>query len=246
MFKRLNDAEKEPGAFKRDPKINLNLPLADRLTRYKFQATLIIRLITRPHQGRYNAADYEADDPDFEPNRLRLRLFNWIMADWRKRLDIATDWMHAEWHVETFAKQDGLCDNPLKYCYKWETKLLDAMIPYVDGKDKCIIRYFAEIMLLDAPLLDRIRKIAEDPDRAGLAVLICVYLINYREPVKETCLGILEGLYRNNAAAKSHARKFLVKLRPEVVEEVEAVKAEVNADVKTDVKTDVTTDVKAE
>lgn len=44
-------------------------------------------------------------------------------------------------------------------------------------------------------------------------------MIMFRPSAKETCLDILEGLHRNNAAAKAAAAKYLRKYRPAALNE---------------------------
>ena len=52
----------------------------------------------------------------------------------------------------------------------WVLKVLDGIVPYVDAKDKLFIRFLSEIPAINADILERIKKLAQDPERVGLAV----------------------------------------------------------------------------
>lgn len=142
----------------------------------KVTVQFLIRTATKPYVEKIGGNDSgtRTDDPNFETIRCRERLFLWIMEDWRRRLEIAIAWMQAEWTAENFETPEDGIKNPEINCYALQCKLLDAIMPYVDGKDTKIIQFFAGIVLVDAPFLDRVRKMAEDPDRATLAVNVCL------------------------------------------------------------------------
>lgn len=44
------------------------------------------------------------------------------------------------------------------------------MVPYLDAKDKVLIRFLSEIPAINADILERVKKLARDPERVGLAV----------------------------------------------------------------------------
>lgn len=53
---------------------------------------------------------------------------------------------------------------------EWVLKVLDGMVPYLDAKDKVLIRFLSEIPAINADILERVKKLARDPERVGLAV----------------------------------------------------------------------------
>ncbi|KAF2805940.1 uncharacterized protein BDZ99DRAFT_449623 [Mytilinidion resinicola] len=172
---------------------------------------------------------------------IREMLYQHIMADWRRRIDFATSWLSEEWYNDRisgdfFAAQtrklngngngSTAATTPQTPNYtKWVLKLLDSMLPYLESNDKGIIRFLSEIPAIDEQILTRVKRIAEDPERVGLTVNVLHYLILFRPPVREMCVGAVEDLWRNYDGAKTSTRKLLLKWRPEVLQE-ELVKAE--------------------
>lgn len=148
---------------------------------------------------------------------IRETLFKWVMADFRHRINVAISWLNEEWYNEqVLAKADASYRSSEAYD-TWTLRLLDAISPYLDAKDKSIMRFISEIPALSNGVFQRIKSIANDPDRAGLAVNILHYLIVIRPPVREQALDALEDLYSNYQGAAMSAKKVLAKWRPHVV-----------------------------
>ena len=78
----------------------------------------------------------------------------------------------------------------------------------------------SEIQAINPDMLDRINRLAEDPERLALAVKVLIYLIFFRPPVREMCLDVLEQIYKDNPAARAPVdkAKVLQKWRPSAVE----------------------------
>ncbi|GAB7364971.1 hypothetical protein MBLNU230_g5755t1 [Neophaeotheca triangularis] len=160
-------------------------------------------------------------------NAIRESLYNYVTEDFRRRLDVALNWLNEEWYVARLAQKQRTAVSipplPLPHLladyYHYATRLLDFMIPYFDVKDgKYLTRFLAELPFLDQSLLDRAHKIADDPERVPIAVTALVYLAMFRPPVKEAALDVLEAMWRGNEDAREVAGKHLRKLRPGVFE----------------------------
>jgi symplekin len=82
-----------------------------------------------------------------------------------------------------------------------------------------LIRFLSEIPEIDGRVLDRVRKVADDPERVSMATTSLQYMIMYRPPVREACVDALELLWRENEDAKGAAGKILGRWRPAVLEE---------------------------
>jgi symplekin len=158
--------------------------------------------------------------------RIREALLNYIMEDFRRRINVAIAWLNEEWYCDRLShqqrQQDNANDTDLEHqtpTYTLYTlRLLDSLIPYLDTKDnKILIRFVSEIPALPPALFPRLAKIADDPERVNLVVQGLLYLVMFRPPVRELALDALEGLWRSNEDARKPAEKHLARWRPEVV-----------------------------
>lgn len=164
---------------------------------------------------------------------IREALFNYIMESFRSRIEVAIIWLNEEWYSDRLLlqqqQQDGVMvngDENLPNYWPWLLRLFDSIIPYLDVKDgRIIIRVLSEIPAVDTRVLDRVRKIAEDPERVAISCNALLYLAMFRPPVREIVLDCVQRLWRENADARSSAGKILGKYRPAVLKE-EATKKE--------------------
>lgn len=152
--------------------------------------TVISRLITRSSGGLENESVTEDDSlqtviskEEAVGTRLthttRDHLWRYIIEDFRARIHLAILWLNEEWLNDTafaqLTKQDPLqkprssSGSTPNYDY-WVIKVLDIIIPYLDSKDKLLIRFLSEIPAIDERILQRVKGLARDPERAGLAV----------------------------------------------------------------------------
>ncbi|OCK80984.1 hypothetical protein K432DRAFT_381741 [Lepidopterella palustris CBS 459.81] len=164
-------------------------------------------------------------------NTIRDALYMYIMQDWRKRIDVATSWLSEEWYNDRIQLEAARAEaedtnsdsndlpTPTLHYHKWVLKLLDAILPYLESNDKIMIRFLSEIPDVDGDILQRVKRIAEDPERVGLTVNILHYLILFRPPVRDLCIDALEDLWRNYDGTKTATSKLLKKWRPEVLEQ---------------------------
>lgn len=84
---------------------------------------------------------------------------------------------------------------------RWMLKLLDGIIPFIDAGSKLLIRFVSEIPSLDRDVLQRIIRMAKDPERVQLAVNALHYLVLLRPPVRELSLDALVDLYQNSTSS---------------------------------------------
>lgn len=96
---------------------------------------------------------------------------------------------------------------------KWAGKVLDAMIPFLEpGDRKIFIRLLSDLPYLNADLVSRIQSLILDPLRSKIGFLSLQFLIMYRPPVKDVCLGILRELTNSDQEdLKEEATKLLAK-----------------------------------
>lgn len=224
--------------------------------------TTLTRLATRASLG----LDY--DDPDTKqsrrhfstPSAIRDALYLYIIDDFRRRIDVAIQWLNEEWYNDAIALEQGSKSTTNgttghhqqhqaeSHYRKWLYKILDGFLPFLDAKDRLLIRFLSEVPELDDTVVKRVVRLAADPDRVNLAVQALYYLVLYRPPVREACLDGVEDLFLHcksyplltesdmgsvytdiataDEDAKKAAEKVLVKYRPEVVERNKEVKIE--------------------
>ena len=151
--------------------------------------TVISRLMTRASGGLENESVTEDDSLQTVISKegaagtrlthsTRDRLWRYIIEDFRSRIHLAILWLNEEWlndvaHAKSTEKEEqkplASSGNTPNYDY-WVTKVLDIIIPYLDSKDKLLIRFLSEIPAIDERILQRVKGLARDPERAGLAV----------------------------------------------------------------------------
>lgn len=150
--------------------------------------TVVARLLTRPSGGLENENAPEDDSLQTVVSKegavtrlnhtIRDYLWRYIIEDFRARIHLAILWLNEEWlndiaYAQT-TEQEGqkprsLPGNTPNYDF-WVIKVLDIIIPYLDSKDKLLIRFLSEIPAIDERILQRVKGLARDPERAGLAV----------------------------------------------------------------------------
>ncbi|KAF4552318.1 mRNA cleavage and polyadenylation specificity factor complex subunit pta1-like protein [Elsinoe fawcettii] len=183
--------------------------------------TTLTRLATRAPAGLDTPSNPR---PRFSPASLiRDALFRYIIDDFRRRIDVAISWLNEEWYADRIgAEQASLDASPAAapQYQKWLYRILDGFLPFLDAKDKLLIRFLSEIPEMDAGVIKRVVKLAADPDRVNLAVQALHYLVLYRPPVREICLDGVEELWRDYEEAKGAAGKVLGRYRPGLLEGV--------------------------
>ncbi|CAK1355393.1 mRNA cleavage and polyadenylation specificity factor complex subunit pta1 [Cercospora beticola] len=163
---------------------------------------------------------------------LRAALLTYVMENFRARIDAAIIWLNEEWYSEKLLQKqrqdDGedVEDDDLPNYWHWTLRLLDMMMPYFDVKDgRVLIRLLSEVPAVNRAIFDRVKKIAEDPERILISTNALLYLIMFRPPVRQMAIDCAEEMYRENSDARSAAKKLLAKWRPGVVEQAGAAEA---------------------
>lgn len=188
---------------------------------------------------------------------IRDALYLYVMDDFRRRIDAAISWLNEEWYNERVQRpsssspQDPEDASLANTTYtKWMHKVLDGFLPFLDAKDKLLIRFLSEIPSLDRDVVRKVTRLASDPERVPLAVAALHYLVLLRPPVRSMALDAVEDLWRNceyplsdahlqrlictaDDDARSSAAKILTKWRPAVLQEAqeqEKARAQANGD----------------
>ncbi|EZF35246.1 mRNA cleavage and polyadenylation specificity factor complex subunit [Trichophyton mentagrophytes] len=192
--------------------------------------TLLTRLATRSSAGLESE---DSVDDQKEPgkqniaNTIRNMLYRYVLEDFRARMNFAISWMNEEWYNDQIqlknasSQIEGDPKNPYVPIHygRWSLKLLEGMLPYLDAKDKVLIRFLSELPELDSPLIQKVKTLANDPERVSLCIQALHYLIIVRPPARQLCLDALVDLYQTMEETRPLATKILLKWKPEALPE---------------------------
>lgn len=126
-------------------------------------------------------------------NTIRELLYNYVLEDWRRRIEVAVAWLCEEWYNDQLTKKSGI-EAPLHY-EKWATRLIDGIMTYITAQDKVLTRFFAEIPELSRATLGRLKSLCGDPTRVQVALTTLLYLVMMRPPVREIALDTVADIW---------------------------------------------------
>ncbi|GAB1310164.1 Symplekin/Pta1 N-terminal domain-containing protein [Madurella fahalii] len=149
-------------------------------------------------------------------NVIREMLYNYILEDWRRRIEVAVAWLCEEWYNDQMTKRSG-SDAPLHY-EKCALRLIDGFLNYITAQDKVLTRFLAEIPGLSKELLGRLKALCADPTTVQLALTSLLYLVMMRPPAREMALDTVADIWTEYEDARPLAAKYLVKWRPGFIE----------------------------
>ncbi|KAL7960036.1 hypothetical protein V8C34DRAFT_278106 [Trichoderma compactum] len=182
--------------------------------------TILTRLATRSSAGLEEiSVKAEADDssrPSSLNNGIREILYNYIMEDFRKHIDVAVSWLCEEWYNDKVQQKAG-GDHPLYY-EKCTLRLIDGFLPYLHPQDKVLTRFLSEIPELNRAILSRVKHMCRDPSVTQLALTSLLYLVIMRPPIKEAALDTVQDIWTDYEDARAMAGKYLTKYRPLFIE----------------------------
>ncbi|THY36029.1 hypothetical protein D6D01_00823 [Aureobasidium pullulans] len=188
--------------------------------------TLVTRLATRApaglDEGKLKSEGSSLSRGGLLNDDVRDSLYLYIIEDFRKRIDVGISWLAEEWYNDRIQKQQNKEAEYIQEHYeKWMLKILDGIVPFLDAKDKLLIRFLSEIPSINQDVLKRVVRLAKDPERVQLAVQALHYLILLRPPAREMALDALEELYKNYDESRPLVTKIMPKFRPEALERLQ-------------------------
>lgn len=164
--------------------------------------TVLTRLATRaaaglesiPHAIKSeNDVQLEANQASVS-NKIREHLEMYILGDFRKRIDIAVAWLCEEWYNDRIQMKAN--ETTILHYEKWTLRLLDHIIPYLDSKDKILMRFLSEIPELGTEVLNRVKGLCRNPDMITLALTSLLYLVLMKPPARELALDTMEDVWK--------------------------------------------------
>lgn len=139
------------------------------------------------------------------PNSIRELLFQYVMDDFRRRIDVAVAWLCEEWYADQLAKRDSSesAGRPALHYERWAVRLLDGFLPYLTPQDKVLTRFLAEIPELSRELLGKVKILCRDPSTVSLAVTSLLYLVMMRPPARELALDTVSEIWVECKSSRS-------------------------------------------
>ena len=146
--------------------------------------TLLTRLATRASGGLEEDIE-KIENPDSMTSAqrrnladsIREMLYRYVLEDFRVRMNAATSWLNEEWYndkiQQKYARENGVADHQRsipKHYDRWVMRVLEGILPYLDARDKVLIRFLSEIPELSPALIDKVKTLANDPERVNLCV----------------------------------------------------------------------------
>lgn len=138
--------------------------------------TLIVRLATRG----LGACDVEIKGEDGRiqnipsplAQHIRQRLLAYVLADFRQNLDSAVTWLYEEWYNDSVMRDQPMGETRVRQYPVWLAKVVDGILPFVEAKDRLVIRFLSEVPELSREILNKIKILCLDPDRSTLGIQI--------------------------------------------------------------------------
>lgn len=183
---------KEEGA--RKPRAGINRLAASSYDRESWLA-VVARLSTRSIGGIQGVKAENAGSGPLVLNEIiREMLFNYILEDWRRRIEVAVAWLSEEWYNDQLTKRGG-SGAPLHY-ERCALRLVDGFINYITPQDKVLTRFLAEIPELNRDLLGRMKLLCGDPTTVNLTLTSMLYLVMMRPPAREIALDTVAEIWK--------------------------------------------------
>lgn len=165
MFLLIDEFEKT-SLISRKSKLGINRLAASNWDREGW-ITLLTRMATRGSHGETTVKSESGQSMSLA-DAIRERLFQYIIEDFRRRMDVAVAWLNEEWYNDKVMASGGFTRD--QQYPKWMMKTMDAIFPFLEARDRLFMRMLSEIPEIPKELLDKVKILCLDPDRATLGV----------------------------------------------------------------------------
>jgi len=164
--------------------------------------TVLTRLATRATAGLESLPTAMKSEGDVAietnqasiSNRIRESLEMYILEDFRKRIDVAVAWLCEEWYNDKVQMRTN--ESAILHYEKWTLRILDRITPFLDRKDKILMRFLSEIPEVGAEVLNRVKALCRNPEMVSLALTSLLYLVMMKPPAREIALDTMEDIWR--------------------------------------------------
>ena len=130
---------------------------------------LITRMVTRGSQDN-NTVKSENGQPNSLADAVRDRLYKYVIDDFRRRMDVAVAWLNEEWYNDKVMAGSEVGVSRQPQYDKWMMKVMDGIFPFLEVKDRMFMRMLSEIPEIPGELLNKVKMLCLDPDRATLGI----------------------------------------------------------------------------
>ncbi|KAH9924792.1 Symplekin tight junction protein C terminal-domain-containing protein [Fomitopsis serialis] len=158
---------------------------------------LIVRLVTRvtdPAPG-VGTPDKAEDGMDVvsefyaHQDRLRQTLCEYIMADFPRRLPLATTWMNEEWYNDRI--QEGRDRSWPPNYETWLNQIVSAYQTHLDGKDRTFSRFLLDLPHVPPDVLHLLRDSCPEADRRQMGFAALREFVTQRPSLRAEAMTIL-------------------------------------------------------
>lgn len=155
--------------------------------------SILTRLATRWSAGLGEGPVKEEENDEAAgqlDSGIREVLYNYVMEDFRKHMDVAVSWLCEEWYNDRVQGR--------KHGAHYEgcaVRLLGGFLPYLHPQDKMLTRFLSEIPELSRRILAQVKQMCRDPSVTQLALTSLLYLVMMRPPVKEVALDTVQDIW---------------------------------------------------
>ncbi|KAL7628005.1 hypothetical protein AAE478_002201 [Parahypoxylon ruwenzoriense] len=208
------------------PKAGINRLAASSYDRDSW-ITVITRLGSRTSSGLDDVSVKDEDSKVALPtsrlsDSIRELLFNYVLEDFRKRIEVAVSWLSEEWYNDQIQQRTASSspvphNAPANYD-KWALRLLDGFFPYLHAQDKVLTRFLSELPELNSGMFSRVKALCRDPSLVSLALTSLYYLIMMRPPVRGLALDTIQEIWTEYEDSRPMAAKYLQRWRPSFLE----------------------------
>lgn len=157
-------------------------------------------------------------------NYIRDALFDYFKQDIKGRIDDVIAWLNEEYYDEFIVNKKDESEMESSTYFKYTSLVLDYLIPFIEPADRNIfIRLLSELPYLNLELISKLKSICMDPIRFKMGFQPLLYLIMFRPPVFDYCVGFLTELYmiaieKKDDQLKTECENYLKKYKPDVVQ----------------------------
>lgn len=146
---------------------------------------------------------------------VRDYLYNYVISDFRDRLETMVWWLSEEWYAEWVLAEAPPAGPEKSIYYQQVGRIVDQLLPRAEVSDsKVLIRFFSELPALSREIVFKLRSVCQDPERSLLGFRTLKFLIMFKPPIKEDCLDLVQELYD---AGADGAEAILKRYRPEAL-----------------------------
>ena len=94
----------------------------------------------------------------------RQSLLSYVVSNFHESIDLCVMWLNEEWYNESTLPLSSSESIYLIYL----TKIMDAILPFLESKDRLLMRFLSDLPLLSASIIEKLKILCLDPDRSTL------------------------------------------------------------------------------